>query len=276
VTISQPFPLIPIMKTYRTLLSALVVTVLLASALRAQVSFTGAPYKQDFDSLPSFTVDGSTTTSVFTFSNNSTLPGWYSSVGTGTNAAVRSAGAAKATGDLYDWGSSGDTDRALGLFSSAGYSSTAYLGLQLRNDSGATIDTLTLTFDVEQWRRNVNATTWAFSYLETSASGDQLTASGYTSDVLGNAVSPVTGSAGGSNGNANVTPVSVTLTGLNWQAGDTLWLRWASDQGEKASGLGLDNLSVSLTPIPEPRTVALAFGMAALGLVLVRRRAGLR
>ncbi|MDR1281461.1 MAG: PEP-CTERM sorting domain-containing protein [Opitutaceae bacterium] len=258
--------------------------------LHAQAAFDGTTAcTQDFNTLPahaSASGDNSGTTS-FTFSNNSTLAGWYSSAGAGR----ASAGQQHNNGRIYSWGrdaynSNPDAvDRALGIYSAEGFASTAYLGLQLQNTSGATIDSVTLAFDVEQWRQGASATTWTFSYLITASTGSQLTATGYTADARGDAASGVTGSAKGLNGNldANKTAVSVTLTGLDWRAGEYLWFRWASDQPGSASapatsaaGLGLDNLKVELTSaVPEPAAVALLAGSLVLlaGFAFRRRRA---
>ncbi|RRJ97368.1 endonuclease [Opitutaceae bacterium TAV4] len=239
----------------------------LPAALQAQVLINGTTtYIQNFDTLPIHTqADGGGTTA-FTFINNSTLPGWYSSIDGTDNKAKASIGSP--SGDaIYSWGSSASTDRAFGIFSSAGFTNTEWLGLQLQNTSGTTIDTVKLTFDVEQWRRNTNHTTWAFSYLLTAESGNQLTTDGYTADSRGNAASrsatPTAGRSDGNNASYRRT-VSVTLTGLNWQAGEYLWLRWGSDQGANAAGLGLDNFKVEATPVPEPATVALLLGLPAL------------
>ncbi|AHF91246.1 endonuclease [Opitutaceae bacterium TAV5] len=258
--------------------AAIAVLLTLASpALHAQATLNGTDaYTQDFDTLRTHSGSGTTT---FTFTNNSTLAGWYSTVG-GSNSGRASSGSQATSGTIYSWGPSDGTDRALGLFtgSADGFTSTAWLGLQLQNTSGATIDSVTLTFDVEQWRRNTNPTTWAFSYLATAESGSQLTAAGYTTNPQGNVTSLVTGSASGLNGNAddNRRTVSVTLTGLDWQAGGYLWLRWGSDQPATAAGLGLDNLKVEVAPIPEPGAVALLAGSLVLlaGFAFRRRRAG--
>lgn len=243
--------------------------------LAAQVSFTGTSYTQDFDTLPT----QSSGTYTWTFTNNSTLPGWYSTEG--SNSSARASSGSRDGGTLYSFGSNNNSDRALGLFygaSSGGYSTTAYLGLQLVNNTQTTIDSVTLTFDVEQWRYHTNHTAWAFSYLVTSSGGNQLTASGYTSDTRGNATSlHVTGdegfaSSGGlpgtGNAEGNKYSVSITLTNLDWKSGEYLWLRWGSNQTANAAGLGLDNIKLTASQIPEPGTSSLILGTAAVGIFL--------
>jgi hypothetical protein len=60
-----------------------------------------------------------------------------------------------------------------------------------------------------------------------------------------------------------------------WAAGDTLWVRWIekNDPGND-HGLAIDNLSFSVSAVPEPQTYALFIaGIAALTFVARRRRA---
>lgn len=244
---------------------------LLATAvnLHSQVLFNGS-YSQTFDTLP---VNPTTTVTSWTFTNNSNLVGWYSSVGTGEKEARSSSGSATASGVLYSWGAAGASDRAFGTFGANGYSSTAYFGLQLLNDTDATISMVDVDYVVEQWRRNTNATSWTFQYLVTNATGDQISTSGYMTLSAGNVTAPQTGTAAGLNGNdpANQVSRSFTLSGLDWQAGEYLWLRWANDQGETSSGLGLDNFSI--VAVPEPTTTALFLvSLVGLGSSAIRRR----
>ncbi|AHF89141.1 hemolysin-type calcium-binding region [Opitutaceae bacterium TAV5] len=268
------------MKTKNSLLLATALLALgSAVPLAAQVSFTGTLYEQNFDTLPA----QASGTLTWTLANNSTLPGWYSTEGAADSA--RASSGSRSGGTLYSFGANNSADRALGLFAGNGYASghTAYLGLQLINNTGDTINSVTLSFDVEQWRYHTYATTWDFSWLVASSSGDQLTASGYTADERGNAVSlHVSGDEGfsssgglpngGGNGIGNYTSVSITLTNINWQAGEYLWLRWGSNQVNDAAGLGLDNVRLTATQIPEPGLVALLLGATALVPVIVSRR----
>ncbi|WP_043587131.1 hypothetical protein [Geminisphaera colitermitum] len=265
-------------RTHRLRIATL--TSLLAFAavlpLAAQVSFTGAPYTQNFDS-PSLPAQSSGTIN-WTFINNSTLPGWYSTEGASESA--RASSGSRNGGTLYSFGSNNNADRALGLFygaTSGGYSNTAYLGLQLINNTGAAINAVTISFDVEQWRYHTYATSWGFSYMTTATTGNQLSlTTGYKPDARGNATSLHTSdsSSSGINGNddANHTSISFTLTNINWQSGEYLWLRWGSNQVANAAGIGLDNFRLEVAQIPEPHVMALLMGASALALLAIKRK----
>lgn len=105
---------------HRICLAAVTSAVALSAGLaQAQVSLTtlGAPYTQTFDTLPA---SGSVT-----WTNNTTIAGWYHArTGTGTTI-VANDGSSNA-GNLYSYGTGTATDRALG---SIGSSNTAIGGL---------------------------------------------------------------------------------------------------------------------------------------------------
>jgi hypothetical protein len=73
------------------------------------------------------------------------------------------------------------------------------------------------------------------------------------------------------NATGNRQTITATVTGLNWQPGQDLWIRWAdlNDAGND-HGLAIDDLNFSA--VPEPGALALAM-FAAIGLYSGRRRA---
>jgi len=84
-----------------------------AAPATAQVSLTtlDTPYTQNFDTLPA---SGSAT-----WTNNSTIPGWFHArTGAGTTI-VADTGASNA-GNLYSYGATATTDRALGSLGHVG------------------------------------------------------------------------------------------------------------------------------------------------------------
>jgi len=78
----------------------------IASTATAQVSLTSlaVPYTQNFDALP---VSGSAT-----WSNNSTIPGWFHAR-TGTGTTIVANNGANNAGNLYSYGTGTNAERAL-------------------------------------------------------------------------------------------------------------------------------------------------------------------
>lgn len=255
------------------------------STVHAQVIYTTADstYSQSFDSLPVNNTTNSTT--VFTFNNNSTLTGWYASapaVGQ-TSKSASSSGSGKATDlGLYAWGAAGGTDRSLGTYTvsvSSGLTSPSYIGVQIQNTSGTTLDYATITYNVEEWRRNTDASSLTLEYLVTSATGNVLTTGSFTS-LSGTTVNAVTGSPSGGTGFAPIggtTSVSTLLSGLAWNSGDYLWLRWAnvgpSQSDTTAAALSVDDFTFVGSTVPEPVTsFMLLLGCGSLLLLNRKRR----
>src|SRR5690242_12657653 len=100
----------------------------LAAPSFAQVSLTtlDSPYTQNFDALPA---SGSVT-----WTNNSTIPGWYDArTGTGTTI-VANDGSSNA-GNLYSYGTGTATDRALGSLGSGNAAiGNLFHGVRLANN----------------------------------------------------------------------------------------------------------------------------------------------
>jgi len=114
----------------------------------AQVALTtlGTAYTQNFDTLPA--------SGTAVWANNTTLPGWYHArTGSGSNL-VADTGASNA-GNLYSYGASGNTDRALGSVGSGNAAvGSLFWGLRLKNTTGSTITALAIAYTGEQWRNS--------------------------------------------------------------------------------------------------------------------------
>ncbi len=224
---------------------------LIAPPAFAQVSMTAldVPYTQNFDALPA---SGSTT-----WTNNSTLPGWFHArSGSGTTI-VADTGVSN-SGNLYSFGASGDGDRALGSIGSGNAAAgDFYWGVRLQNHTGGTITSLDVTYTGEQWR-NGGATgtaaqqTLAFSYLvgapTVSGSLAEFTSPGSAVAAL-DFVSPITtATAGALNGNlaANRSVRTATISGLSIPDGAEVMLRWADpNHTGNDHGLSVDDFSVT-------------------------------
>ena len=227
----------------------------IAPEAAAQVSLTtfGVPYTQDFNTLPA---SGSAT-----WTNNSTIPGWFHArTGTGTTI-VANNGSSNA-GNLYSYGTGTSSERALGSVGSGNAAvGSLFWGVRLQNNTGSTITQLDVAYTGEQWRNSAAATqTVLFSYIAGSptvtGSLAEFQSAGVAVAAL-NFASPVTGGAAGAlDGNlaANRTAISFSITGLSIPNGTEIMLRWAdSDHVGADHGLSIDDFSV--TPQGAPPSI---------------------
>jgi uncharacterized repeat protein (TIGR01451 family) len=218
----------------------------LSASADAQVSLTtiGVPVTQNFNTLPA---SGSAT-----WTNNSTIPGWFHArTGTGTTV-VANDGSSNA-GNLYSYGTGTATDRALGSLGSGNAAiGNLFYGVRLQNNTGATITALDVSYTGEQWRNSAAAAqSVAFSYLvgsptvtgslaEFQSAGVAVPALDFTSPITG-------GTAGALDGNlaANRVAIMFSITGLSIPNGTEVMLRWADPDHTGADhGLSIDEVSV--------------------------------
>jgi len=226
-----------------------------------------ATYSQNFDSLIS---SGSST-----WTNNGSIADWYAQrTGTGTGIAADTGSGTG--GNLYSYGSASSSDRALGSLGSANAAAGSFAwGLVLRNSTGLTITNFSLSYVGELWRAGTIGTSNIITFSYQSASGTPATDltpgsdTGWTLVSSLNFTSPVpTGTTGARDGNASGNNVSVSGNiAVNLADGDYLTLRWRDiDHAGTDQGLGIDNVSLSWSVVPEPASVS----MLLLGLVGAR------
>jgi hypothetical protein len=271
---------------------------ILSFAAQAQVLLGSGTYSQDFDSLASTGASG-------TWADNTTLVGWYASKAYTTSggtygpyayASYRLDTGGNNSGNLFNYGVAGAnavTDRALGSIASgtiagstppAGFGSTAF-GLRIQNNTGAIwTGDIGVSYRGEQWRQGGNTSSQIieyFSYAKSSTPftgllSPNITDAAYTAVAGLNFTSPNPGTATAAaldgNASGNYVAISGTLSGITLNAGDEIMLRWydINDSGNDHGG-GIDNLSVTFTPVPEPSSLVLA-GLGMLTLALWRRR----
>ncbi|MCW5943341.1 MAG: PEP-CTERM sorting domain-containing protein [Fimbriimonadaceae bacterium] len=255
---------------------------LLAGLAGAQISFTGAPYNQDFDTL------ANTGTNI-AWTDNVTIAGWY--MRRMNDPALELADQYNAsdgtsnTGAVYSFGTTGSSERTLGSIASGSVEHTVF-GARFTNNTGSTITAFNLDYVGEQWRdgNNVTLHSLMFSYkVGGTTIGDDTQAGagtlGYGADPTFTRVASLdfTGPIGTTTARAldgnlveNQVGVSGSVTGISWGAGQDLWIRWVdlNDVGND-HGLGVDN--VNLSAVPEPTSMA-ALAVGALGMLVRRRR----
>lgn len=239
----------------------------------ADIVYSGAALPlETFDSLP--TVDSAAIFSA-TIGVQAAIPGstgfdGAKIAGTGTSAQVlRADNGSVSSGGLYSYGATSVAERALGSLASG--TNTFGFGFALRNDSANTITEITVSFTQENWRQGANANTtsaaWATSAVGGVTTANYLTASGFTA-VTALDLSLGSGTNGALDGNllANQVARTFTFPSLTINTGDRFYLRWRdSDSTGNDAGLAMDNLTLTITAIPE----ASAFLFAGLvGVVL--------
>lgn len=193
----------------------------------------GSTYTENFNSLSSTTGTG------YTWTDNSTIAGWYSSqttydAGTGSST----------TGAQYSFGSTSAADRCLGSLVS-GTTGIIYYGVRIVNNTGGDINAFDITYTGEQWKDNNNtAQKLDFQYQVGATS---LTAGTWVDYNSLDFTSPQYSTSGTLNGNvaANriTTTVNVAVTVTN---GQEIWFRWkdSNDTGSD-DGFGVDDFAVT-------------------------------
>ena len=273
-----------VMGTKTPILAPLVLIIALSAipSARSQVSYDGTAlnYLQNFDSLGTSTV---------TWTDNSTILGWYlNSTTLGVPASVAASTGNNSSGAAFNMGVAGVNsvnDRALGWLTTSA-TGTGYVGVQLQNSSGLDyLGDVTVTLTLEQWSaRNVTVQSVLLQdKLNIATPGNQLTSTSWTTlDTLNG---PNLSNAGGvtthyidGNDPANRVTVTDTVTftsGAPWVAGRFLWFKTLDAvQSGNNDMFGIDDVSITVAAIPEPATWALAAlgGVLSLAGLQQRRR----
>lgn len=135
------------MKTKGILVILGMLLLIINGKLFAQVNISmlgsAGAYSQNFNTLAN---SGSGT-----WTDNSTITGWYSNqttcdANTGTTT----------TANMYSFGTTSNSDRALGSVASSSNSIIKY-GVRIQNNTGQTVDRIYLQFTGEQWRHGTNS-----------------------------------------------------------------------------------------------------------------------
>ncbi|HXL57014.1 MAG TPA: hypothetical protein VN958_12190, partial [Chitinophagaceae bacterium] len=150
------------------------------------------------------------------------------------------------TGARYNWGKTGGTDRSIGFISSGTYLSPNSVMTWYRNTGTDNINSLTISYDLFQFRINTEVPTVTFYY---STDGTN-----WTSFTSGDAQTISTGTSAynfstpanyGQSTNAGT--AAFTISGLSVPIGGDIYLRWnfKTVGSSNSEGLGLDNVSVT-------------------------------
>ncbi len=237
-------------------------TLLLLTLVSA--SHASFSYSDNLDALP--------TANSFTFLDNwvdnSTLPNWYRTLisdGTpGVENRFRVDDGSAESGSLWSLGAFGSTERALGFTPSSNLP-TQHIGVRLVNTTGQVLTEASISYLGEQWRQGADG----FDALRFSYQIGAPTLTGGTWNAVPSmdfAALHQTGSPTRRDGNLaeNRAQVSGVLSGLDWQPGESLWLRWTGlDRARANHTLAVDDLRVEAVPEPATALVVLV-GLAGL------------
>lgn len=246
---------------------------LISAGAFAQISFTGN-YSEDFNTWAKEDSPEVIEGIVLPWENNVTVPGWYQGIeqdGFFPNTELI-IGQNIGLSSLHSLGTPFESDRAIG--SGMGYdfvtgTISIFWGFRLTNDTGATIDSVDFEFDVENWLRPHSADTFLaeqnVTFGQYRVGGTEFELMDFTNASQLNLTSlaavdtqstpvPIDGNLA-----QNRSHVLGSLSGLNWQAGESLWIRWQDpDNLNQDAMFGIDNLSVVTgAPVPEPATLLL-------------------
>jgi hypothetical protein len=255
---------------------ALCALLMLVSSLpaHAALSLASLGYSQDFNSLA--------TSGTPTWTDNSTIAGWYSQTNYGSTTYQADDGSST-NDDRKSYGSGTDADRALGHFADPGLLSgdfprTAAWGVVFQNDTGGDIFQITVNYTGEQWRQeSVTTDRLDFSYgVSSSDITDFVPATEnpggiWTPFSALDFLPPQSGSGTDIDGNdpANSDTLSQTIN-VSVPNGSYLALRWfdpqvvASFSSSNQQGMAIDDFSITAA-IPEPS--AFLFGGLVCGVI---------
>ena len=249
------------MKHTTAKMSVLAMPLFLASIACAQ-AFT---YNQSFDALPTtgaateITGTGALTNQGALVAISTTGAAWQAARILGSGSTVVKLNVDTGSGNsgaMGSYGAAASANRSLGCIAS-GTTAPAF-GVGLTNTTGSVLGTVTITFKAQQWRSPSNSTatslgvvnTLAFAYGLSSngiTSDKFLSAAAMTADANGNVVSgPTSGTTTSTVGLVELATNTVTLTGLTWNDGDVLYLRWQDvNDAANDAGLAIDDLAIT-------------------------------
>jgi hypothetical protein len=224
--------------------SVLVGTLLMQTFLvHSQIPIaTFTAYSQNFSSLPQ---TGSTT-----WTNNSTLNGWYASSNLTFSSIAASNGSDNTVG-LKSYGSvsSVPTDRALGCVTSGAASGTGDVryGVRFVNNIGKTIKSFTVSFAMEVWLdAKKQDPTLYFDYskganLTSLTSGTWTSVSDLTTTVI------VQGNRGTVDGNLSNTRLvrTTSVHNVNLEIGEEIIFRWTDPHDSQNNYVGIDDVVIT-------------------------------
>lgn len=229
---------------FSTPLAALALVGLVASEASAQcVSLTSGSltYSQNFNNLA---LTGTTN------DLPTAIPGWsLNETGTGTNAnrngLYTGDDGNAATGDVYSYGVTGDSNRALGTLRSG--SNTPTIGACFTNNTGSAITAVSIQYTGKQFRYGTTGRQDRLVF-EFGATATSLTSSGYAGITTLDFTGPTQAAAGRVSPPVSAAVPAQSISSLSIANGGTFWIRWSEfDAAGADDGLAVDDFSLTAT-----------------------------
>ncbi|MFM9873594.1 MAG: PEP-CTERM sorting domain-containing protein [Fimbriimonadaceae bacterium] len=243
----------------------------LAASAHAQVMVAGTSYNQDFDSLPN--------SGTPTWTDNSTLAGWFAKRASGAMSFTVANGSSN-SGNFSSVGTTASTDRAMGSLQSGGTGVITF-GVVLQNTSGTAWNGANIQLIGETWRRGtvqIPVDRLDFSTkVRADLTGFTITETGFNTNTAGDittAAAPAAGAAGAYDGNlaVNRTASNFAITDFV-NSGEFLILRWEDFNVANSDDLlAVDDFAFNANAVPEPASMTILAGAAAIAALRRRRK----
>jgi len=237
-------------------------------------SLAADSYAQNFDALGTASIAGAISStvgaqsSIGAYAGSSTLNGWYatkvggSSLSSTPATAITVDAGSGTSGLVYNYGAASASDRALGMLASG--SNWMAIGALIKNDTGATINSIKVSFTAEFWRPPNTYTSGStvttavkntFVCAIGKVDGSTITTANFLTAPSAiplqklNIVGPepvTTGAALDGNSAGNQAQFTDVVIPLQLATGETCFVRW-SDVNDAANdaGLAIDNLKMT-------------------------------
>jgi hypothetical protein len=225
--------------SYMNKFFTLFVLSLISTNLFAQTSITSSGASENFDAMGI----GTTLPVNWKLSapGKSGAVAW-SDAGNVTSTIQQASSGTPTTGESYNWGTSGGSDRAVGFMNSGSYLPGNIILAHFTNTTGRILTSITVSFQVERYRINTSPAAVIPMY---STDGSNWTVSNDGSINTG-----VITTAASAYIFANPTSITRTFTvsGLSIANNGNFYLSWLFSNSDPANsqGLGLDNVSLSV------------------------------
>jgi hypothetical protein len=220
------------------------------------IAFNGERYEQDFNALSAQTQSVFPGTSEHQFQVKIPfLPGWQAARTGGSDASdltFRSSAGGNSVGRIYAYGPSGDDDRSLGMLATR--TTSLAIGAAFVNETDQTINEVTIEYTVEVWRSSSRTQDVFHFFYGLSSQGislsDFLTHQSMLQHFGLDMAGPATGFeniAIDGKADENRARITSTLTDLQWEPGETLFLSWrAINRRGRGAGLAMDDFVLSV------------------------------